>query len=125
MAVATEPIISLTEAAVNQLKEILAKKGNPDLSLRIAVYPGGCSGFQYYMALDDTQNEDDLVFEVNGIRVVVDELSSTLLEGSQVDYIDSLMGGGFAVHNPNAVSTCGCGHSFRTQEQAGNAQRCH
>ena len=125
MATLTEPMVNVTEAAVNQLKEILAKKGNPDLGLRIAVYPGGCSGFQYYMALDDTQNEDDLIFEVSGIRVFIDELSSTFLEGSQVDYVDTLMGGGFAVHNPNAVSSCGCGHSFRTANEGGSAQRCH
>jgi iron-sulfur cluster assembly protein len=125
MPTVTEPMVSVTEAAVNQLKEVLAKKGNPDLGLRIAVYPGGCSGFQYYMALDDTQNDDDLVFEVSGIKVFVDELSSTFLEGSQVDYVDTLMGGGFAVQNPNAVSSCGCGHSFRTANDGGNAQRCH
>jgi iron-sulfur cluster assembly protein len=125
MPTVTEPMVSVTEAAVNQLKEILAKKGNPDLGLRIAVYPGGCSGFQYYMALDDSQNDDDLVFEVSGIKVFVDELSSTFLEGSQVDYVDTLMGGGFAVQNPNAVSSCGCGHSFRTANDGGNSQRCH
>ena len=76
---------------------------------------GGCSGFRYDFDFDSKVNEDDRVFSRDGVGVVIDEVSLELLGGSEIDFVDSLMGGGFSINNPNAVSTCGCGHSFRTE----------
>ncbi|HEY8348137.1 MAG TPA: iron-sulfur cluster assembly accessory protein [Symbiobacteriaceae bacterium] len=115
--------IHLTEKAATRLKEIIASKGE-DLALRVMVRPGGCSGFQYGMALERSPRADDDVTTVDGIKVVVDPYSVRFLEGSTIDYVDSLMGGGFAINNPNAVATCGCGHSFRTADKAGKPSSC-
>ena len=87
--------------------------------------PGGCSGFQYGMALDNVTQDDDQVIEQNGLKLVVDEFSFGYLRGAEIDYVDSLMGAGFTVVNPNAVASCSCGHSFDTADHAGNARRCH
>jgi iron-sulfur cluster assembly protein len=118
-------MITVTPAAAEQLRELLAKQGDENTALRVFVSPGGCSGFQYGMALDNVLQEGDQVFEQDGIKLVVDEYSIEYLDGSEIDYVDGLMGAGFTVYNPNAVSTCGCGHSFRTADQAGQAQKCH
>ncbi|HEV2235643.1 MAG TPA: iron-sulfur cluster assembly accessory protein, partial [Ktedonobacterales bacterium] len=91
--------------------------------LRVFVAGGGCSGLQYGMTLDERQ-EGDTVVELGGVRVVVDEMSAQYLAGSEIDYVDSLMGAGFTVNNPNAVSTCGCGHSFKTAGDTGEARAC-
>lgn len=115
--------ISLTEKASNRLKEIIKAKGE-DLSLRVLVRPGGCSGFQYGMALERSPRPDDNVAEVQGVKVIVDPSSLRYLDGATIDYVDSLMGGGFAVHNPNAVASCGCGQSFRTADGNGAPRSC-
>lgn len=115
--------ISLTDKAANRLKEIIAAKGE-DLALRVMVRPGGCSGFQYGMALERNPRQDDDVTTVEGIKVVVDPNSARYLDGSTIDYVDSLMGGGFAIKNPNAVTTCGCGQSFRTRQEGGSPGAC-
>lgn len=115
--------ISLTDKAANRLKEIIAAKGE-DLALRVMVRPGGCSGFQYGMALERNPRQDDDISTVEGIKVVVDPNSARYLDGSTIDYVDSLMGGGFAINNPNAVSTCGCGQSFRTGQEGGKPGAC-
>jgi len=120
----TEAIITLTEAAVAQLKHLLEKRGTPDASLRVFVAPGGCSGLSYGMAFEDNPGEDDYVIEQDGVRLVVDEISAIYLRGAEIDYIDSLMGGGFTVYNPNAVRTCACGHSFDPGNTADPARRC-
>lgn len=117
--------VILTEPAVAQLRALIGKQGEADLALRVFVSPGGCSGFQYGMALDSSVGEDDKVFEQDGIKVVVDELSLQYLQGAEVDYVDGLMGAGFTVYNPNAVSSCSCGHSFDTEDHSGQARRCH
>ena len=117
--------ISLTEAAADQLRQLIAKQEEADVALRVFVTPGGCSGFNYGMALDNIFQDDDKVFELNGVRVVVDEFSFNYLQGAEVDYVDSLMGAGFTVLNPNAVSSCSCGHSFDAGDGEGNARRCH
>jgi iron-sulfur cluster assembly accessory protein len=105
-------MINLTETAANKVKGILAEEENGAQSgLRIYVQGGGCSGFSYGMVLDEI-SEGDEVFEQGGVKVIVDPMSLRYLEGAQVDYKDDLMGGGFAIKNPNAGSTCGCGHSF-------------
>jgi iron-sulfur cluster assembly accessory protein len=106
-------MINLTTAAVTRVKGILEQeKGNlADGGLRIYVQGGGCSGFSYGMVLDEVA-EGDQIFETEGIKVIVDPMSLRYLDGAEVDYKDDLMGGGFAIKNPNASSTCGCGHSF-------------
>ncbi len=115
-------MVTLTDSAVVKLKEMLQGCEEED-SLRIFTKPGGCSGFSYGMALDSQKDEDD-VYEVNGVKVIVDRDTLELVEGSQVDYVDDLTGQGFRIWNPNAVSTCGCGSSFRTATRAGQPGSC-
>jgi iron-sulfur cluster insertion protein len=104
--------VTLSASAARRLAEIIAAEGNPALMLRLSVSGGGCSGFQYAFALDTTLNEDDHVFERDGVRLVVDEVSLDLLAGSEVEYDDGLMAAHFTVRNPNATASCGCGSSF-------------
>ena len=118
-------MISITDTAATELHRLLEKKGNPELALRVFVSPGGCSGFSYGMTFEDSPADDDQVIDQDGIRIVVDDVSRMHLDGAEVDYIDSLMGGGFAIYNPNAVSTCSCGHSFRTAAEEGTPRTCH
>ncbi|HEX8728597.1 MAG TPA: iron-sulfur cluster insertion protein ErpA [Ktedonobacterales bacterium] len=116
-------LITITPTAAEKVRELLEAEGNPELGLRIFVAGGGCSGLQYGMTLDETQ-ESDSIFETQGVRVLIDEMSAEYISGSEVDYVDSLMGAGFTVNNPNAVSTCGCGHSFKTAGDSGAARSC-
>jgi iron-sulfur cluster assembly protein len=118
--------VALTESARAQLKNLLERQGRDDLALRVYVSPGGCSGFSYGMSLEDQPGDDDYVFGYGeNLRVVVDPFSAQYLEGAQVDYVDALMGGGFNVQNPQAVTTCACGSSFKTAAEAGAAKPCH
>lgn len=105
--------ITLTEAAAAKLRSIMEERGVTDKALRVFVTGGGCGGMQYGMTFDEVR-EGDWVSEQYGVRVVVDPVSMFYIQGSRIDYVDSLMGGGFHIENPNAVSTCGCGSSFRT-----------
>ncbi len=116
--------ITLTTEALEHLKALLAKEENPALGLRVFVSGGGCSGMQYGMAFDDSVRPDDQVVEQGGVRILLDEFSAPYVRGSEIDYVDSLMGAGFTVHNPNAVSSCSCGHSFDSGEDAGTARAC-
>ena len=114
---ATLPLLSLTESAATKIKQLLADE--PDVEvLRIAIQGGGCSGFQYGLGFDTGAAEGDLTFEQHGVTVVVDPFSAPYLQGAEVDYVDSIQAAGFAVNNPNAVSSCGCGHSFQVDEGA-------
>ena len=117
-------VLSLTDAAANKLRELTREETNPDVGLRVYVYSGGCSGYRYGMMLEDAPTPEDRAFEENGVKVYVDGQSIELLKGSQIDYVDTLMGAGFTVNNPNAVSGCGCGSSFRTGEDAGSPRSC-
>ena len=112
-----QALVTMTAAAADKVRELIEAEGDATLGLRIFVAGGGCSGMQYGMTLDEAQ-DGDVIHEMQGIRVLVDEMSAGYISGSEVDYVDSLMGGGFRIDNPNAVSTCGCGHSFRTSGQA-------
>lgn len=103
--------IAITERAAKRILEIAAAEGKP-LMLRLSVSGGGCSGFQYGFTLDDSRLDDDLVIERAGATLVIDPVSIAYLQGSEVDFVDSLMGQSFQVKNPNAVSSCGCGTSF-------------
>jgi iron-sulfur cluster assembly protein len=123
MAIETQ-LITLTDAAADQLRNMIEKKGNASLGLRVWVQPGGCSGYSYGMALDDAPLDDDVISEASGLKVIVDSFSAQHLGGAKVDYLDSLMGAGFTVLNPNAVSSCGCGHSFESASGGGNAESC-
>jgi iron-sulfur cluster assembly accessory protein len=116
-------IITMTNAAAEKVRELLKQENDPTLGLRIFVASGGCSGLQYGMTLDEEQ-EGDAVVAINDIKVFVDDMSLEHIVGSEVDYVDSLMGAGFTVNNPNAVSSCGCGHSFKTAEGGGEARGC-
>ena len=116
-------ILSITPTAAEKVRELLEQENDPSLALRIFVAGGGCSGLQYGMTLDEEQDGDTIV-EQSGIKVLVDEMSLGYINGSQVDYVDSLMGAGFTVNNPNAVSSCGCGHSFKTADGGGDARSC-
>jgi iron-sulfur cluster assembly protein len=117
-------MISMTSAAVDQLKEFLDEQGTPDHALRVFVAPGGCSGLQYGMTIDESADEGDEILETNGVRVLVDSFSAMYLEEAEIDYANSLMGGGFTVSNPGAVASCACGHSFDAGGNAGTAQGC-
>ena len=113
-----EPSMTVSPTAAVKAAALLEQNGNPEAAIRVFVKSGGCSGYQYGMAVDDRQVEGDRVFESEGVRVVVDPRSWPLLMGSQVDFVENLMGGGFQVNNPNATSSCGCGHSFRTDSNS-------
>ena len=104
--------LALTDAAVAKVSELLEEEGNPELFLRVAVRPGGCSGFSYEMFFDTELADDDLVSSTAGLRVAVDPASASLLTGSTLEYKDGLQGAGFSINNPNATRTCGCGQSF-------------
>lgn len=116
-------LLSLTPKATAKVRDLLAAKNRSDLALRIYITAGGCSGFSYGMAWDAAA-EDDARVEQEGVRVIVDPMSAPYLEGAEVDFSDELLGGGFVIRNPNAASTCGCGHSFRTAKDGGSAQSC-
>ena len=119
-----QAVVSLTPQAQSRLKELLSKEDNPSLALRVFVSGGGCSGMQYGMAFDDQRRQDDLVIDNQGVQIIVDDFSVSYIRGSEIDYVDSLMGAGFTVHNPNAVHSCSCGHSFDTGDDASGAQAC-
>src|SRR4051794_34037603 len=109
-------MVTLTEIATNKVTEFLSTEEHAQAGLRVAVRGGGCSGFQYQLALDE-QRDGDRIFEHDGIRIIVDELSMRYVDGSTVDYTESLMGAGFQVENPNVVAACGCGSSFRVADE--------
>jgi iron-sulfur cluster insertion protein len=104
--------ITISASAIRRIARLKAMEANDGLMLRIAVSGGGCSGFQYGFSLDDTRRDDDLLFTRDGVSVVVDEVSLDLVRGSQVDFVEDLIGSYFAIKNPQAASTCGCGSSF-------------
>jgi iron-sulfur cluster assembly accessory protein len=104
--------VTLTDIATTKVAELLAQEDTDDLALRVAVRPGGCSGYSYEMFFDADVAEDDIVRSFGTVKVVVDSASADLLKGSTLDYSDGLQGAGFHVTNPNAARTCGCGSSF-------------
>ena len=106
--------IAISASAVRRIAALIAAEGGGDdqLRLRVSVSGGGCSGFQYGFSLDNQQNDDDRIVERDGVGVLIDEVSLELLKGSQLDFVEDLIGSYFVVKNPNASSTCGCGSSF-------------
>lgn len=117
----TTDTITLTDTAVQMIQSLLEQKNVPDYGLRVFVSGGGCSGLQYGMALEAEPRPYDHVIESEGIKVFIDPTSMMYLSGANIDYEDSLMGGGFKIDNPNAVSSCGCGSSFKTTGSTGAA----
>src|SRR5581483_11075712 len=108
----TGPSISLTESAAKRIAELKVQENVPEAFLRLAVSGGGCSGFQYGFSFDDTRHEDDVVFERDGVQLVIDSVSLELVKGAEIDFVEDMMGAAFQVRNPNAASSCGCGNSF-------------
>lgn len=119
-----EETIYLTDAAVGVIRNLLVQKNVPDYGLRVFVSGGGCSGLQYGMALEKEARPYDHVIESSDIKIFVDPTSMMYLNQATVDYEDSLMGGGFKIENPNAVSSCGCGTSFKTANGGGASGGC-
>ena len=105
-------MITITDIAANKVSELIKQEGDDSLALRVAVRPGGCSGFSYEMFFDTDVAPDDITTSYGDVRVVVDPSSAQLLEGATLDYKDGLQGAGFSINNPNAQRTCGCGQSF-------------
>ena len=109
----TETIITVTEAAAGKIRELLTEEGKTESGLRVFVQGGGCSGFQYGLMIEENgQGSGDQVFESHGVKLFVDPISVRYLSGAEVDFVDTITGGGFTIKNPNATSTCGCGSSF-------------
>jgi iron-sulfur cluster assembly protein len=116
-------LLSLTEAAAVKVKQLMAEEPEGEATvLRVAIQGGGCSGFQYGLGFDRGSQEGDLELELHGVPVVVDPFSAPYLKGAEIDYVDSIQAAGFAISNPNASSSCGCGHSFQVEEGAEGAE---
>jgi iron-sulfur cluster assembly accessory protein len=107
-------MINVTQGAASKIGELLAEEQKDGSGLRVFVQGGGCSGFQYGLMIEEARSDADQVFESNGVKLYVDPISVRYLSGAEVDFVDTVTGGGFTIKNPNAVSTCGCGQSFST-----------
>lgn len=118
MQSSTQKIVTLSPLAIDRVKEFMAKDKEQANGLRIFVAPGGCSGYQYGMVLEKNARSDDISWNEGGINVYMDTQSAKLMEGSEIDFIETVQGSGFKISNPNAVSSCGCGNSFHTAEGA-------
>lgn len=112
------PVLTVTPVALNKIRQLMEERELSGVALRVFVQGGGCSGLSYGMAFEPNFYPQDQRVEVDGVQLVIDPNSLMYMHGSEIDYVDSLMGGGFAINNPNAISSCGCGHSFRTEEGA-------
>jgi len=121
----TRTAITLTATAEARVERLMQEKELHDHALRVFVSGGGCSGFQYGMAFEPEPRETDIRIPYEKVELVIDPGSYSYLAGATIDYVDDLMGGGFSIKNPNAVSTCGCGQSFRTEGSAASAEGDH
>jgi iron-sulfur cluster assembly protein len=110
-----QKIITVTPKAAEKVKEFMKQEGRDDLYLRVYVSGGGCAGLSYGMGFEEKADQDDAVIEENGVKLLVDSYSSRYLKGTEIDYIESLMGAGFKINNPNVTKSCSCGHSFSTE----------
>ena len=120
----TEQLVNLSEKAAEKAIALLQARELPEGALRVFVAGGGCSGYQYGMALARSTEDDDLVFEQHGVRIVVDPESAQYLQGAEIDYVEDVMKSGFSIFNPNATKSCACGSSFQTAEGGGQAKSC-
>ena len=117
-------IITITDKAAEKAKAILSERGVENGALRVFVVGGGCSGYQYGMAVARNREDDDIAIDAGGVTILVDQESAPLLEGAEVDYVEDLMKSGFAIFNPNAAKSCACGSSFQTADGSGQAKAC-
>lgn len=104
--------VKITDSAVEKIADLLAEENNPNLKIRSFVQGGGCSGFQYGFTFDEEQNDDDFVIEHKGVKLLIDAMSMTYMQGAEIDYKEEITGSQFVIKNPNAQTTCGCGSSF-------------
>ena len=119
-----DPLVTITDRAATKARSLLESKGVADAALRVFVVGGGCSGYQYGMAIaDEVESEDELV-EYEGVRIVVDRESVPMISGAEIDYVEDLMKSGFTIYNPNAVSSCACGSSFQASGGGGTPRPC-
>ena len=119
------PLVAITERAAIRARALLTDRGHAEGMLRVFVVGGGCSGYQYGMAIADAADDDDRVVETeSGIRVVVDTDSISMIQGAEIDYVEDLMKSGFTIYNPNAVASCACGSSFQTASNPGTPRAC-
>src|ERR687894_1483008 len=110
-------MVTITENAASKIKQLMAEDPEADVSvLRVAIQGGGCSGFQYALGFDRGPQDGDNEIEMHGVKVVIDPFSAPYLTGSEIDFVDALMGAGFAINNPNVQAACGCGSSFQAKE---------
>ncbi|HTE84137.1 MAG TPA: iron-sulfur cluster assembly accessory protein [Dehalococcoidia bacterium] len=121
----TGAMVSITDRAAEKAKSLLETRGLSTGALRVFVVGGGCSGYQYGMALAQEEEEGDLLIEDSGVRILVDADSAPLLHGAEIDYVDDLMKSGFTIFNPQATKSCACGSSFQTADGSGQARACH
>jgi len=124
MTLDTGTLVTVTEKAAEKAKQLLAERNVVNGALRVFVVGGGCSGYQYGMAIARQTEEGDISMEINGVTIVVDEESAPLLDGAEVDYVEDLMKSGFTIFNPNATKSCACGSSFQTADGSGQAKAC-
>jgi iron-sulfur cluster assembly accessory protein len=117
-------IVTITDKAAEKARNILTERGIENGALRVFVVSGGCSGYQYGMAIARSREEDDITIEASGVTLLVDAESAPLLEGAEVDYVEDLMKSGFTIFNPNATRSCACGSSFQTADGSGHAKSC-
>lgn len=109
--------LQLTEAAAKKVQSLLEQENNNALHLRVFVTGGGCSGFQYGFTFDETVSEDDAIIDTSGVKLLVDPMSMNMLNGSEIDFTESLAGSSFVIRNPNATASCGCGKSFTPAQE--------
>jgi iron-sulfur cluster assembly protein len=117
-------MINISDSAMNRIQDMIDQEETADMFLRLAVNPGGCSGFSYGMGLDDQESAEDVHLDVKGLKVVVDKESVRFLNGLEIDFQESGMSGGFTINNPNAIASCGCGQSFRIRDEEGKPEVC-
>ena len=122
---ASVALVNITERAAEKARALLEARELPNGALRVFVAGGGCSGYQYGMALARSSEEDDIVIEQFGVRILVDPESARYLEGAEIDYVDDIMKSGFSIYNPNAVKSCACGSSFQAADGSGQPRACH
>ena len=117
-------IVTITDKAAEKARNILTERGIENGALRVFVVSGGCSGYQYGMAIARSREDDDIAIEASGVTLLVDSESAPLLDGAEVDYVEDLMKSGFTIFNPNATRSCACGSSFQTADGSGHAKSC-
>jgi iron-sulfur cluster assembly protein len=121
----TGAVVSITERAAEKARSLLETRGLSSGALRVFVVGGGCSGYQYGMALAQEEEDGDILIEDSGVRILVDADSAPMLRGAEIDYVDDLMKSGFTIFNPQATKSCACGSSFQTADGSGQARACH